>query len=251
MAVETARIVEIFSSIQGEGPLVGVRQIFVRFFGCNVRCIYCDTPESLKAPETCLVESHPGACEFQKISNPVSAAELEEILRGFQIVPHHSVSLTGGEPLLHAPFLRLFLPRIKSLGLNTYLETNGILSSQLESVLEWIDTISMDIKLPSTLEPLHDFFPEHEEFLRLATRKKVFVKVVVLPDVADSEIVRAAKLVESVSSSVPLVLQPVSEGGKVNECPSPDRLLHLHSVASRVHPDVRVIPQVHKLSGLL
>ncbi|MDX9694125.1 MAG: 7-carboxy-7-deazaguanine synthase QueE, partial [Methanothermobacter sp.] len=41
-----APIMEVFSSIQGEGLLVGCRQIFIRFAGCNLNCKYCDTPES-------------------------------------------------------------------------------------------------------------------------------------------------------------------------------------------------------------
>ena len=38
-----AKIKEIFSSIQGEGLLVGVEQIFIRFCKCNLACKYCDT----------------------------------------------------------------------------------------------------------------------------------------------------------------------------------------------------------------
>ena len=44
-----APIIEVFSSIQGEGLLIGRRQIFVRFAGCNLNCNYCDTPESRKS----------------------------------------------------------------------------------------------------------------------------------------------------------------------------------------------------------
>lgn len=44
-----APIFEVFSSIQGEGKLIGRRQIFIRFAGCNLDCVYCDTPESKKA----------------------------------------------------------------------------------------------------------------------------------------------------------------------------------------------------------
>ena len=38
-----AKIKEIFTSIQGEGPFIGHKQLFVRFCGCNLSCKYCDT----------------------------------------------------------------------------------------------------------------------------------------------------------------------------------------------------------------
>ena len=45
-----ARISEIFLSYQGEGPFTGSKQLFVRFYGCNMECSYCDTPlESYKS----------------------------------------------------------------------------------------------------------------------------------------------------------------------------------------------------------
>ena len=42
MATDT-KINEIFSSIQGEGPFVGYKQLFIRFCNCNLNCKYCDT----------------------------------------------------------------------------------------------------------------------------------------------------------------------------------------------------------------
>ncbi len=42
-----AKVLEIFRSIQGEGEYVGVAQVFVRFFECNMHCTWCDTPGSI------------------------------------------------------------------------------------------------------------------------------------------------------------------------------------------------------------
>src|SRR5437763_5063105 len=92
-----ARLVEVFSSIQGEGVLVGHRQVFVRTYGCNLRCTYCDSPETLKetpSPARCRVETVPGSWTFHTVENPVTPERLTEIVRGYLGEPHHSVSIT-------------------------------------------------------------------------------------------------------------------------------------------------------------
>src|SRR5882724_10556036 len=110
-----ARLVEVFSSIQGEGILVGHRQIFVRTYGCNLRCTYCDSPETLKetpTPEYCRVEESPGSWTFRRVPNPITPEVLTRIVRDYLTEPHHSLSITGGEPLLHARFWERWLPEV-------------------------------------------------------------------------------------------------------------------------------------------
>jgi 7-carboxy-7-deazaguanine synthase len=65
--------------VQGEGPYVGVRQLFVRFYGCHRRCVYCDSPETVTAwqpagfrPALFRREQTPGHRDFQPADNPVT-----------------------------------------------------------------------------------------------------------------------------------------------------------------------------------
>ena len=99
-------ISEIFSSIQGEGMLAGRRQIFVRLMECNLDCRYCDT--NFEKSDICRLESKPGSGTFLNIPQPPSLHEITAIIEEWQSqLPgaHHSVSITGGEPLLYADAL--------------------------------------------------------------------------------------------------------------------------------------------------
>lgn len=166
----SAEIKEIFSSLQGEGIYQGVRQIFIRFAGCNLNCDYCDTPESKVQSEKCKVE---GA--KQEIKNPVSSKDLIDLLtHNSSFITHnsgcfHSVSLTGGEPLLQVDFLEELIPVLKNLGLKIYLETNGTLPEALEKIVDSVDYIAMDIKFPSATGK--DLFSEHNKFLQISNNQ--------------------------------------------------------------------------------
>jgi organic radical activating enzyme len=333
---------EVFSSIQGEGLLVGLRQIFVRFSGCTLTCDYCDTPESRVQSAECIVVGAYGSTPLQNplfseklteiinsfqihpnlhhsvvesglspsiytFPNPVSPERLTEIVNSFQIHPnlHHSISLTGGEPLEQVDFLKEWLPIIRRGSRGTvpdlrakrsgvvesglspliYLETNGILSSPLSEVIDLIDIIGMDIKLPSVAGvkalgtvpdlrtersgvPSRAVRPElvegerrlrtgveaglsptiwdlHYDFLKIASKKEVFVKVVVSRNVTDDDIMQAINLVSSIKPDIPFIFQP-----KTPLDMNAGELLHLQEIASGKLSQVRVIPQVHKLLNL-
>lgn len=78
---------ELYTTVQGEGPNVGKPTTFVRFAGCNMRCPGwpCDTPYSI-FPEI-----------WRKEAENVDPKEL--FLRVKEKTPMH-ICVTGGEPLL-------------------------------------------------------------------------------------------------------------------------------------------------------
>ena len=67
-------ISEIFSSIQGEGPYIGERHLFLRFCDCHRDCIYCDT--NTKRTESVMIEKVAGSGEIEHTTNPLSVDEV-------------------------------------------------------------------------------------------------------------------------------------------------------------------------------
>jgi organic radical activating enzyme len=246
--IPKAELIEIFSSIQGEGLLVGCRQIFVRMAHCNLNCAYCDTP--FAPQELCRVEARPGSETFESVKNPVSLMRLQGIIKDWVLAlpgAHHSLSITGGEPLAQESVLAEWLPVLRRL-LPIYLETNGTMPDALQRVLPYIDWVSMDLKLPSqTRMPAQ--WEAHREFLALAKEKKCLVKAVVGNDTPEDELLSAARLLRDVAPEVPLILQPVTMAGGVNL--SARKLLAMQSLVAEIHPSVRVIPQTHHFLSVL
>ena len=245
-----AQVVEVFSSIQGEGSHIGCRHIFVRFFACNLRCNYCDTPESLTGTPRARLEVEAGQGNFEICDNPITEESLMSCITRLAQNPHDAVSLTGGEPLLQKDFLRSLCPQIRALGLGTFLETNGTLPEHLRAVIHCIDTVSMDIKLPETLRNGQSWFDKHREFLRIALQTEVYAKLVLPAAPNWSAVEKAAKMIASVDSTVLLVIQPVTPSGSITESPSSETIVRTFDIASKHLSDVRVIPQVHKMIGL-
>src|SRR3954447_5882164 len=75
------KLSELFYSIQGEGKLVGVPSVFVRASGCNLRCVWCDTPYASWNPEG-------------------PERSVEEIVADVETFGAKHVVLTGGEPMI-------------------------------------------------------------------------------------------------------------------------------------------------------
>jgi len=225
-----AEITDIFSSIQGEGIFVGAKQIFVRFRDCNMKCEYCD-------------ETREG-----EIKN-VLPDELMDMVRSLEITkgPHHSVSLTGGEPLLYAGFLNRFLRLLVEDEHKTYLETNGTLPEALLQVIDLVDIVAMDFKLPSSTGA-KAFWNEHREFLNIARRKKIFVKAIVTASTVKDDIEKAIEIIKSVDRHIPFILQPATPRKDVEKGINSNTILDfLEAGAKHNLENIRIIPQIHKM----
>jgi organic radical activating enzyme len=226
-----ARILEIFRSIQGEGKYVGAPQVFVRFFECNMHCVWCDTPASIGD----------GKREYKEMNLEDTLAQVNALYDDA-----HSVSITGGEPLLQTDFLKSFCHALHREGKKVYLDSNGTLPDALAETIKDIDIIAMDIKLPSSTKQ-RAFWAEHKEFLKIASRKEVFIKVVISLNTKKEEIIKAAKLVAAIDPEILFILQPNyldMKKGIIEEC-----LGHQKSCA-KILKDVRILPQVHKFMKL-
>ena len=226
-----AKISEIFKSIQGEGKYAGVKQVFVRFYGCNMHCVWCDTPYA--------IGDTPG--KFKEYSVAGLLKEVEVLSKGC-----HSISLTGGEPLVQKDFIKEFLIARKKIGVKTYLETNGMMPEALKEIIDGIDIVAMDIKLPSSAK-CQSYWREHEEFLKIAKKRDVFIKAVVSSDTAKDDIVKATKLIAKIDREIIFILQPnffEMKNGVLSKC------FEFQDYSLKYLSNVRVIPQMHKFMKL-
>jgi 7-carboxy-7-deazaguanine synthase len=250
--MEHARIHEIFSSIQGEGPWIGQRHIFVRFAGCDIQCRYCDTQTAShrecedEGVQFCSVQPLPGSNKREQVPTSMSFELLTKYCRRL-IVPGPSrpvISLTGGEPLLQESFLAKWLPTVRR-RFRIYLETNGIHHKAMTGMRDLVDVVSIDFKLPSATG-LRQFWEEHKIFLHAARGRTLFVKVVVTNDTKKDDILASVGIIAGFDQSTTLVIQPA--GGAL--APEPTLLMDFQAAALGIIEDVRVIPQVHKIMNV-
>ncbi len=221
MQQHNTNIKEIFTSIQGEGPYVGQKHIFVRFCRCNLNCKYCDTDFDIKN------------------SKKYSPFALFDLLKN---IDADTISFTGGEPLIEVEFLEEFLKEYKNkLNKKIYLETNGVLYKNLEKIIDFIDIISMDIKLKSASGM--ENFNENEKFLDIASKKEVFIKIVFDKNIKDEEIIKTASIAKKHDSLI--ILQPKMPMDKDIDIEKIFNKFYKH------YKTIRLIPQVHKFLNLL
>lgn len=130
------KVVEIFTSINGEGTKAGQLAVFVRMAGCNLACSYCDTAWANQADTNYRVMTEQEICEAVKKTGV------------------RNVTLTGGEPLYREDMPQLLGLLLQDLELAVEIETNGSVElKQYQQMAEQYDgrlTFTMDYKLPDS-----------------------------------------------------------------------------------------------------
>lgn len=131
-------MVEIYETIEGEGSRAGFPTIFVRIFGCNLRCTWCDTPYSY-APA--------------KAEQMMTVEQIVDRVRTFRA---RHLCLTGGEPLMYGAKSLFLLNQLAELDhiAEIHVETNGAidLTPFFASVKSAKVRYIMDYKLPDSGE---------------------------------------------------------------------------------------------------
>ena len=186
-------IIEMFTSIQGEGIYTGVPSLFVRVSGCNLRCVFgnsrCDTPYSSFEAEKPICDNVNDATK-----------KIADIFRRNPQIKH--LVITGGEPMLYANAIKELISNVDA-ELNNYsiiitIETNGTLpafGTWSKSELDYdyvIDLWSISPKLSTSVDYDNKYLTTEQRYMHDKTRINIknlasYVKTVLNFDIDEYE----------------------------------------------------------------
>lgn len=136
------KVVEIFKSIDGEGKRAGLPTTFIRLHGCNLSCSYCDS-------------------KYACIGDEYTEMTVEQITQSVLDLGVNSVTVTGGEPLIHDD-IKCLLENLNYFGFDVNVETNG---SQNISIHRFPGVwFTVDYKCPTSnmTDQMNPYLFEHQ-----------------------------------------------------------------------------------------
>lgn len=207
---------EVFASINGESTDAGIPTIFVRLYGCNVRCLYCDQPQS------------------KDNKKRISVENLLNIVKSYIGIRH--VCITGGEPLLQSEVYAVIYDLVDC-GYKVSVETSGCVPIDPDPYRRSYKYI-MDVKCPSSgvahknvLDNLTILHPIDEVKFVVANRKDY--------DFAKSVLMKYPTMAKILFSPMFLPDNKLSIGKELVDWIIADKL-----------DNVRVQVQLHKILGV-
>lgn len=208
------KVVEIFKSIDGEGKRVGLPTTFIRLYGCNLHCSYCDTRYG---------------CEGENFD----VMSIPEIMDKVYALGVKSITITGGEPLIHSGIQNL-IKRLVIEGFWVNIETNGSIPLIIpEPTKEHRTSLfyTMDYKCPSS-----DMEHKMELYNLTALTERDVLKFVV-GTIKDLD--RALEIIETYEPKANIYFSPIF--GKIEARDIVDYIL-----AHKLY-NCRVQVQLHKI----
>ena len=167
-----------FSNVDGPG-----NRMAIFFQGCNIGCLYCHNPETIKLCNNCgvCVEKCPagalksiqGKVVYDKnkcidcdncitvcpnFSSPKTQEyTVEELYKIVEEYRHflRGITVSGGEPTLQHAFIAELFKKVKPLGLTCFVDSNGFFErDEISELISETDKFMIDIKAIDNVEKL-------------------------------------------------------------------------------------------------
>ena len=159
-----------------DGP--GVRSV-IFMQGCPLRCVCCHNPDTWN---------------FEG-GEEMTVSELVKKIGRFSVYygQDGGITVSGGEPLMQAPFVAELFRELKQNGIHTALDTSGcLLNGEVKELLQYTDLVLLDFKYTNREDYLKYTRMEMsaaQEFLDYLQeiKKPTWIRFVVIPDLNDGD----------------------------------------------------------------